>query len=186
MLILKQITADSKPRITNAFQKSENVRSWLKKNHRLLAIAGTILSVIHSDQYDVGMEILDHIRKHPEAVTSEPFYEEVLAGWGCPFSEMVISNHKVHLYRSETGRKDWLDMNLSLGSYAGGLVVMPDIDVQFEYEKGTAIAISTRILRHGILPVESGNRMSFKFALRSNLARWVGTKDLGWFSRPFA
>lgn len=172
-----------KPRISEAFEESADVRLWIKKNHRLLAIAGTILSVVHPLQYEAGMAVLDHIRSNPEAVSDESFFEEILAGWGCPFTEFVVtSNYKIPAYRSQTGRMDWFDLNMSVGRYSGGSIALPDINMNFKYSTGTAMAISTRILQHSVLPTDSGDRMSFKFSIRENMVQWAGVRPFSMFS----
>ena len=172
--------------ISGALQHSVNVRSWIKSNRRLLSIAGTILSIVHPDQYNVGMTVLDQIRRHPEKVSNETFFKEILEGWGCPFTEFIVtSNHKISLYRSIAGRGNWLDILLSFGQYEGGYVVLPDIKANFEYQTGTAIVMCVKILRHTVERTTSGDRMSFRFSVRENMAKWLDLKVDNTFSQYF-
>lgn len=163
----------ARPQVGAALEDFQ-VQSWLKSNRRLLCIAAMILAVIHPTQYNTGMAVLEAIRSNLEKVSTKTFFKEILSGWGCPFTQFVVtSNSKVPLFRSRRGRRNWLDLLLGFGRYTGGSVILPDIEIGFEYKAGTAIAIGTRILRHAVLATTSGDRMSFKFYIREDMAQWI-------------
>lgn len=159
------------------FQKSAEVRSWIKNNHQILSITSTILGMVHFDQYQAGIAMLEDTYKHPEKVSDESFFAEVLEGWGCPFMELhIFSNIKTALYRGTKPQRMWFDLLLSFGQYNGGTVILEDINTHLRYPTGTAIVLGTRILRHTVRLVESGERMSFKFMMREKVVKCIGAE----------
>lgn len=165
--------------------KDAEVRSWIQDNKHLLSISATILAIVHPEQYEFGMKVLEEIHNHPEKVSDDAVFEEIMLGWGCPFSQFTVSsNAEVFDYRSLFGKCHWVDVFLSLGNHRGGTFALGDVGAIFEYKRGTAIGICSWILRHGVSETTSGNRMSFKFTMRDNIAHWMGVNDTSRYSTP--
>ncbi len=92
---------------------------WLKLQTQTNAIIGGILSIIHPEQYNIGIAMLRTLRAHPEQVHKAEYLPKILGVWNAPFNVMTLmSNRLTPFHRDNGAASPWYDMLVPLGHYS--------------------------------------------------------------------
>ncbi|KAG2103990.1 uncharacterized protein F5147DRAFT_775701 [Suillus discolor] len=76
---------------------------------------------------------------------------ECLRDWASVFTALaVICNRRSPLHRDPISRSQWFDGMTSVGTYGMGRMKMPNIGIEIVYDSGVMLAVSGRIVRHGM------------------------------------
>jgi hypothetical protein len=152
---------------------------WLRKNRLPFALIGGILSVIHPELFDMGVEALRALESEPDLCDNPGRLLEVLRFWHLPFSALsVISNRLTPLHCDTGGRAEWMDLLLALGEYDNGRFGVPLFGYTFKYNPGSVIALSSKIFWHGTTC--EGDRACISFYMKDNVLNRLGLPSGNW------
>ena len=80
---------------------------------------------------------------------------DILPIWGSVFNAVgIISNRKTPLHRDCNTRPQWYDLLTTVGDYATAEMSLPTLGLRLKYDRGTVVAFSGRMLRHGVCKVD--------------------------------
>lgn len=142
------------------------------KNHFILM--GAICRTIHPTQYYYALQALKELDSYPDHCKEPARLREILSLWTIPFNAMqIISNRETPLHQDVQGRNEWYDILLTLGEYDNGRMVLPGLGLRLVYNPGTLVAISGKMVLHGVSRV-NGDRISFAQFLRDKVMTRLG------------
>lgn len=129
-----------------------------------------ILAVVHPEQYEIGLAILDRIQKDPLLLRQPEYAEGMLKIWCCPFSGMsVLCNARTPEHRDSNGRDNWYDLLATVGTYHQHKLRLPGFHTSVSYNPGTVVAICGRVIAHAVDFVEEGDRVCYAWFMRDDV-----------------
>jgi hypothetical protein len=161
-------------------QASVNFRSaaaleWLHAISESNAILSAILSVIHPDLYDAGLQTIQRLIGTPQVDR-----QDVLRHWASAFSGVaVISNRRTPIHRDTGSRFNWYDLLVTLGRYQNCNLELPSLGISLDYGPGTVVGISGMVLEHEVPEVE-GDRVCYAYFMRDNVHEWAKVPGSSW------
>lgn len=130
---------------------------------------GTVLAVVHPEQYETGLAILDRIEGDGMSLRQPEAAEEMLKTWCCPFSGVTaLCNARTPEHRDPNGRDNWYDILATVGDYKGHRLQLPGLGTSLTYDPGTVVAICGRLISHSVEFVE-GDRASLAGFMREDV-----------------
>ena len=124
---------------------------WLEKQIEATAIIGGILSIIHPEQYQLGIAMLQSLRAEAYRISKSELLPMILDVWNAPFNVITImSNRLTPFHRDNGGAASWYDILVALGDYPNGRLEFPGLGQRFNHGPGTVVGMTGRILRHGV------------------------------------
>ena len=139
------------PEVSWNLKDNSRVYEWLKKNKRFVSICGAILAVIHPEQYETGLKILNCIEEEPTCLMEPEYVQTMLDVWCSPFSSCaIIVNHETSCHRDVGSRHEWYNVICIMGSYKTTTAQLPGLTAGFNYHAGMAIALCGQILAHKV------------------------------------
>ena len=88
------------PEVSWNLKGNSRVYKWLKKNERFMSISGAILAVVHPEQYETSLKILNHIEEEPTYLREPEYVQTMLDAWCLLFSSCaIIVNHETPCHR---------------------------------------------------------------------------------------
>lgn len=162
---------DNDPEISMAFdQENSLAKDWIMANERLIAINTAILSLIHPQQYALGMSFLRAALENPAMVADNPFFQTMLYAWVSPMTGFVLhSNCPIQSQPAFNGKSEWYEILMACGYYKGEDFFLPEINLRLRCTQRTAIGMCSHIFQHHVGKVTTGNRMIFKWYMRHGL-----------------
>ena len=141
---------------------------------------GAFLFIIHPELYQSGRNVFRKIAEQTSLVQEGRAVLEVLEMWTTPFSGYsLVSNRETPFHRDNYSRTAWFDFLTTIGTYASGRLLMPDLDIELQYDSGTMVALLGKILRHGVT-AGKGSRLCIAQFMRDNVHERVGERAPGW------
>lgn len=161
----------AKPEVSLSIKDPQSpAAQWLKANHRFLKLMGTLLAVVHSEQYEAGMEILERIQRDPGLLRETEYVEEMLRIWLCPFSGIsLLCNSRTPPHRDIFGQVNWYDLLATVGTHSKHELQLPGLGVSLPYSPGTVIALNGRLLTHTADFADDGERAVFACFMRRDV-----------------
>lgn len=136
------------------------------------AIITACLAVMHPNMYMSSREAMLKLGQWTMK-TDKAHMKSVLPIWPSVFSVMsVMVNRMSPLHTDMNGKPQLFDLLVTVGDYADLDMVIPTISRRLQYNPGTAVAFSGRLLRHGVRQVGS-NRAVISFYMRDNVHQFV-------------
>ncbi|PPQ79185.1 hypothetical protein CVT26_000457 [Gymnopilus dilepis] len=135
--------------------------SLLKLGNDSFAWAASVLWLLHPRLARRGGEVMERIRQMSIDLDPVKNMGEAQAWWPTPFTSMgFISNKESFPHRDPRGVPEFFDLLLTLGSYTGGRFYLSDLGIAFQYDPGTIIANSGKVLKHEV-PRVNGDRVCY-------------------------
>jgi len=132
------------------------------------ALLGSILSVVHPQLYNTGVEALKALSKNEHLVFEEGL-RDILLLWSSPFSGYsLICNRLTPPHRDAQGCTEGFDLLATAGRYIGARFKLPDIGLSFDYHSGTVVAILGRVIRHQVT-AHKGDRVVLACYMRDSV-----------------
>lgn len=143
---------------------------------------GAFLVIAHPTLYEAGCKALRNIAANPTEVQEGEAVLDILQLWASPFSAYAFSSNRASpFHRDNYSRPQWYEMLATFGPYTGGRLVFANIGVEVQYDSGTMVALSGKLLRHGV-PTCSGNRVCIAQYMRDNVHARMSVKAAGWMT----
>lgn len=174
----------TKPLEVSKKLRSKSSQDWLKKQVESTAIIGGILSIIHPEQYRLGIQMLHALLAEADQIKNGELIPHLLQIWNAPFNVItMISNRLTPFHRDSGAASPWYDLLVALGEYANGRIEFPGLGQRFDYEPGTVVGMTARILRHGVhCP---GNRVCVAYHNKSCVMDSLGLARGTWMKTSF-
>lgn len=151
--------------------------NWLDSMRDTDLLLNGIMRVIHPEQYQMGQQSKQALAGHGVDL-------EVLLHWNSMFDAIqVISNRESPTHRDQNSLAPWYDMLLTVGPYTNGIMKMPSIGIKLQYNPGTIVALSGRLVSHGVSRVD-GERVCIAYFMRKNVQERLGSKKATWSRGP--
>jgi hypothetical protein len=165
----------NRPEVSKSLKGSSSSAShWLKANHRLQAIVGSILAVTHPTQYMAGLNMLNAIKTNIGLLREPAEFVKVLDCWHTPFSGVsAICNRETPRHKDVLGRHDWYDVLVTMGTHPTINFSLPGIRSSFAYCPGTVVALCGRILSHKVERSVEGDRACFAWFMREDVRSYL-------------
>jgi len=158
------------------------MRRWLEDALETLSLLGGMLRIIHPEQYTAGIKAFHILAESPQLVKEGEAVLEILRLWSSPYSTYsIVSNRKSVMHRDTSSRPETFDMLLTLGDYHDGRLVFPNLGVELSYNPGAVVALSGKLIQHGVEEVE-GDRVCLAFYTKDNVHERLKVPPPGWIT----
>jgi hypothetical protein len=118
------------------------------------------------DLFSTGMASIDKLKRGEDL---HKWHDNVKI-WPSFFSGMeVIANRHTPSHRDGQGGPACYDFLISAGRHSNGWLDLPDIDARLSYDPCTVVALCGKILRHGVDPKWTGERLCIAHFIRDNV-----------------
>ena len=136
--------------------------------------------LICPEQYTIGNEAIHKLKTENILMNSH----ENVQLWPSFFSGIeVISNRKTPLHRDAQASPSVYDFLVSAGTYTQSWLDVPDVHAKIEYKPCTVVAITGKILRHGVASWEGGERICLAHFIRDNIHNRLQLPRPDWVSK---
>jgi hypothetical protein len=143
---------------------------------------GALLQIIHLELYNAGILALTNLANNPSLVKEGEAVFAILKLWAIPFTGYsMISNRSTPVHRDNSSRPEAYDLLATLGSYHSGKMKLPGLGLILDYNPGTVVALSGRIVLHEV-PEVVGNRVCLAYYMRDNVHERHQVPVLGWMN----
>lgn len=144
----------------------------------LLIISGAF-SIMHPTTCRAGSAAIQHLKSDPTFVKKAERLPTVLEHWCIPFSALsIVCNRITPFHRDNGGSHEWMDVLLAAGDYENGRFEASTVGIRCEYQPGTLIGLTGRVLRHGAdCPP---NRACIAMYNIGAVLKAAGISDVGW------
>jgi hypothetical protein len=148
-------------------------KDWLKAISDTSFLLSSIIRIMHPQMFQMGLEAMNKLQDQEDL-------QEVLELWTSIFNGVqIISNRETPVHRDFQTRPEWYDLLVTVGPYQNIFFELPGIGIRFVYNSGTVIALSGKVLRHGVMEAD-GERICTAYYMRENVQRRLGTCFAGW------
>ena len=155
---------------------------WLEVHIQTNAIIGGILSIIHPEQYNIGIDMLRTLQAHPEQVHKAEHLPKIFGVWNAPFNVLTLMSNRLTPYHRDNGATSpWYDILVPLGHYSNGRIEIPGLGYRFRYDPGTVVGISGRIVRHGAVCL--GDRVCLAYHNKTTVMDHLGMAKATWMNK---
>ena len=159
------------------------METWLEDMLESSALLGALLRVLHPEQYMAGMTALQAMADCPEVVRESEQIMRILRLWSSPYSSYsIVSNRMSVVHRDNSSRPECFDMLLTLGNYDDGEIVFPNLGVRLRYNPGTLVALSGKLIQHGVEEVD-GDRVCLAFYMKDNVHERLNVPPPAWMTQ---
>jgi hypothetical protein len=156
--------------------------TWLTEMTETSALIGGILSIVHPELYQAGMEALKKLSEDPFLVVKHARYMEIYQHWSSAFSGIsVITNRETPIHRDLQARHQWYDVLVTLGEYTDGRMELPSLGIRLEYNPGTVVALAGKMIPHGVCQCD-GERVCLAYFMRDNVHERAGVHAPDWMT----
>ena len=169
-----------KPEVSHSIKEpSSPAAKWLESNHRFLRLMGTILAVVHPEQYKTGLAILTRIQDDPNLLRQPEYVDNMSTIWCCPFSGIsVLCNACTPEHRDPLGQNNWYDILATMGTYSRQhQFYLPGLGTSVSYGPGTVVAICGWLLSHAVDFAAEGDQAVFAGYNRESVRKWLNLPE---------
>ena len=136
--------------------RTPQAKEFLQDTKTLQLICNGITSIICPDLYDAGMNAVQALKSGVGLAS----HHDVLDEWESVWSGIsIILNRRTPMHRDWGGAFQFYDLLISGGTHTACVLDLPDLGAELQYLPGTAVAISGKVLRHGVKGWEGGERV---------------------------
>lgn len=137
---------------------------WLRKMTDSSTFTAALLKIIHPDLFTMALHTMQKLALEPEL---EPF----ITAWSNLFNGVsIICNRETPIHRDTNSLEHWYDFLFTMGPYVDGVMEIPGVGIRLAYDSGTMVALTGRVLRHGVAKVD-GDRLCVAYYMRENVQR---------------
>jgi len=146
---------------------------WIEQMRETSALLGAAVRIMHPSLYMSGLKAIRAIQNGQIPVDKSEGLANILQFWASPFTGLsLMNNRQTPFHRDSLGCYEWMDLLATVGPYTEGILQMPGLGLEFEYDSGTVVGVSGRAVRHGAQ--SNGERLCFAYYMRENVTRAHG------------
>ena len=136
--------------------RSKEAHTFLQMTTSVDLLCNAITALTAPQLYDVGMSAIQEFREGRHHSALHPNIDYWTSVW-TGFS--MIINRITPFHRDGGGAPTDYDLLISSGTHKGCVLDIPDIGLTVNYLPGTAVLLTGRILRHGVVEWKGGERI---------------------------
>ncbi len=136
--------------------RSKEAHTFLQMTTSVDLLCNAITALTAPQLYDVGMSAIQEFREgrhHSALHPNVDYWTSVWTGFS------MIINRITPFHRDGGGAPTDYDLLISSGTHKGCVLDIPDIGLTVNYLPGTAVLLTGRILRHGVVEWKGGERI---------------------------
>jgi len=156
---------------------------WNLEMQELSALIGSILSIIHPQLYEQGMEGLCCLKTENGFVDDEEELYMALKHWTPPFSTLsVISNWSMPVHHDTKGCNKWIDVLVPLGEKnSTGIMTFPGLGISIKYNPLTIVGVAGKVISHRAV-FEGGERVCISYYMCNKVHERLGVPAGTWMN----
>jgi len=156
---------------------------WSLEMQESSALIGSILSIIHPQLYEQGMEALRRLETENGFVDDEEELYIALKHWTPPFSALsVITNQSTPVHRDTKGRNKWIDVLVPLEEKnSTGIMTFPGLGISIKYNPLTVVGVAGKMISHGAV-FEGGERACISYYMCNKVHERLGVPAGTWMN----
>jgi hypothetical protein len=133
-----------------------------------------LLGLVAPELFSAGMRAIETIK---ELHSDRPNIDL----WTSAFSAIgIIVNRETLTHRDAGGWRTCYDLLVAAGTYESAYLDVPDLGARIEYNPGTAVFITGKILRHAVTSWKGGERICYAHYMRNNVHNRLVVEQTGW------
>jgi hypothetical protein len=136
--------------------RSEEAVDFLKATANIDIVCNTITALIAPQQYDVGLAAVQLLKDGAHLQSTHPNIDHWTSVWS-GFS--MIVNRKTYIHRDVGAAPMDYDLLFSSGTHKRCTLDVQDLGLKLWYPPGTGVAITGKVLRHGVEDWDGGERI---------------------------
>lgn len=137
------------------------------------ALISGILSMLHPEQFLLGMKAHDKLSDIPQL-------QEIMELWASSFTAFQVINNRTCPVHTDCGAPyGALDILTAIGDFKGGSIHTPNLPIDFEQPPGSVLALASRVVQHGVQAYE-GNRIAFAWFMKDDVLSWANIAQIEW------
>jgi hypothetical protein len=134
--------------------------------HDAEAVINCISVLISPQLHDIGMSAISKV-KDGQCLSN---WNDNVKLWPCMFTGIeVIVNRVTSVHRDGQAAPPMYDLLVSAGTHTEAWLDLPDIRSRVLYDPCTVVALSGKVLRHGVKDWKGGERICFAHFIRDNV-----------------
>lgn len=149
--------------------------SWDEYMHDISLIIDLLVASIHPDQFRAARELRNYLHALPNPPSFLPHAPSMYSG------VELISNRQTKDHVDCKGRRQCLDMLVTIGPYLKAEMRLADVGLRFAYPSGTVVAVAGGVVRHSV-EAEGGERICWAYFMRDELFHGHGSAAPSWAS----
>lgn len=148
----------------------KGVQSFLTETRPFELLANAVTSVINPQLYLAGLQASNTIQAlHPNM------------HWASVWSGIaLIVNRQTPNHRDSGGSLSMYDLLISAGTHQTCYIDITDLGAEFLYLPGTMLALSGKVLRHGVKSWSGGERICAAHFMKDGVHNRVGQPRPAW------
>lgn len=155
--------------------RSPAAKQWCRDMRESGALLSAILRVAHPDLYDAGRASLARL-------STIDGLGDGISEWPTVFNAVqLISNRETPYHRDTSGRAEWYDMLMSLGTYRRAALVLRNLGLQVAYKPGSMALLSGLTVHHGVAEVEP-DRLCYAWYMADAVHGNFNIPDVSWMT----
>ena len=140
----------------SASLRTDSAAEFLKATESVDVISNAITALVAPRQYDYGLAAIELIKKGQHLYDRHPIVDSWISVWS---GFAMILNRVTPIHRDLGGAPEDYDLLFSSGTHDTCNLDVPDLGATLLYRPGTAVAITGRVLQHGVKMWEGGERI---------------------------
>ena len=146
-------------------------------------LVNAVVALISPELYSVGMDAIEQLKSGMQLAKQHSNVDL----WPSVFSGLeVIANRRTLPHRDPRAAAPVYDFLLSAGTHLEAFLTVNDIDTQFGYNPGTAIALCGKVLLHEVQGWEGGERVCIAHFIRDGVHNRLNLRRPDWVAfRPY-
>ncbi|KAI5998542.1 hypothetical protein F5J12DRAFT_724819, partial [Pisolithus orientalis] len=114
---------------------------WIHAVQMPLAILSATLSIMHPPLYNAGHQAMWQLTEW--SAMNDPKMSAALQHWPMVYTNIsMIANWSAPLHHDPQSCANWCDMLISVSNYSEGMLDIPSLGLQFDYQPSTVVAFS--------------------------------------------
>ena len=144
------------------------------------AVLNCITILVCPELYEMGMQAIDRLKEGGSVKT----WHRNIKLWTSIFSGIeVIVNRITPPHRDSQAAPPVYDLLVSAGTHEEAWFDLPDIQTRLSYNPCTVVALSGKVLRHGVAGWVGGERICLAHFIRDNIHNRLNLPRPDWVKR---
>jgi hypothetical protein len=140
----------------SASLRTDSAANFLRVTESIDVISNAITALVAPRQYDYGLAAIELIKNGRHLYDRHPILDSWISVWS---GFAMIVNRVTAIHRDLGGAPEDYDLLFSSGTHNACNLDVPDLGATLSYRPGTAVAITGRVLQHGVKTWEGGERI---------------------------
>ena len=157
--------------------RSDDAADFLRATANVDLIANAITALIAPQQYDVGLAAIQLLKDGMHLHKTHPNLECWTSVWS---GFAMIVNRKTYIHHDVRAALMDYDLLFSSGTHKQCMLDVRDLGLRLLYPPGTGVAITGKVLRHGVETWDGGERICQAWFMKDAVHDHLGQQRPDW------